>query len=410
MSLNASAPGEGDSPGSTEGGLDRRPSAEALRAAETAYREMYPMLLSMGRRAGFDEAAQKELVQRVGMSLVERMHEHDPSKGTLRMWAAGIARYAVLDMLRAERVEQIRFDPRVSVQELPSPDLTPEETFRARESLARLLAAVPPASREIVRLAALGCTAAEIAARLSLSRSRVEWRLREARHALVAAARVLGEDAHTLGEDAHALGEEARALGEDAHSLSPGAKEEAESRADRSRAVALLAAAPGARGRLSFLSKLSSAGALAVTAARPLALAAARPLAVAATVVLAIVGVLGPLKGGEVAAAPAAAAPPHANVAVATAMDPPPARVPVPASMAVPPEVLRSRSQPRTAPATPRERDPHPGRAAAPSGREPHPGKAATRRREMLVKRAVLAFRREGVTLPKWALGVAEEL
>lgn len=365
VSLNAVAPGEGES------SSKRRPSAEELRAAETAYREMYTTLLAMGRRAGFDDATQREVAQRVGLTLVERMHEHDPSKGTLRMWVLGIARHALLDRLRAERVERHRFDPRVSVQDVPSPDLTPEETFRAREVLARLGDAVPPASREVVRLAALGCTAAEVAARLGVSRSHVEWRLGEARRALVAAAHALGEDAQRIlhVREAVSVG------GPEGTVASISAPEQAESRVPP--------VVPGAvlplPKRPSFLSgRLPEA--LGVTVARPLALAAAMALAIS--------GVLGHLGGGEVSTAPAAAAPARASVAVEAATEQPSTRSPVRASMAVPQAVLRRRASERPAFEAPRN-----------SGQTP----VNSRRREMVVKRAVLAFRREGVAVPERA-------
>ncbi len=172
----------------------RGPAPERMRDAETAYREARPLLLVMARNAGFNEVEQREIAQKVGLVLVEKADEYDPEKGTPRMWAVGIARNILLDARRAARLERRRTDRMGSLKRIPSPDLTPEETLRARELLLLSREGVREEHRAVFDLDAQGCTTSEIAEKLGMSTPIVGWRLREARKDLDQTLVLLGED------------------------------------------------------------------------------------------------------------------------------------------------------------------------------------------------------------------------
>ena len=170
------------------------PAHELMREAEAAYREAHPLILLMAKNAGFNQIEQREIAQRVGLVLVEKADEYDPSRGTHRMWAAGIARNILLDARRTARAERRRTDRSGALKQIPSPTLTPEETLRARESLVLLREGVRPEHRAVLDLNAQGCTGAEIAEMLGLSQANVDWRRREARKDLDVTLLTMGED------------------------------------------------------------------------------------------------------------------------------------------------------------------------------------------------------------------------
>ena len=165
-----------------------------MEQAELAYREALPLIEAMTRKAGMERTERDDVLQRVAVVLVEKAAHYDPSLGTRRMWAMGIARNILLDALRAAREERRRFEPDRRLSEIPSGDLTPEETLRARESLAILSEAVRVEHRRVFELDALAHTAREIGRILDVPKSTAEWRLKEVREDLDEALRAMGED------------------------------------------------------------------------------------------------------------------------------------------------------------------------------------------------------------------------
>lgn len=167
---------------------------DSMEQAELAYREALPLIEAMTRKAGMERTERDDVLQRVAVVLVEKAAHYDPSRGTRRMWAMGIARNILLDALRAAREERRRFEPDRRLSEIPSGDLTPEETLRARESLAILSEAVRVEHRRVFELDALAHTAREIGRILDVPKSTAEWRLLEVREDLDEALRAMGED------------------------------------------------------------------------------------------------------------------------------------------------------------------------------------------------------------------------
>ncbi len=166
--------------------------------AERAYRDSIPLIMAMAKNAGMDEPDREEILQRVGVVLVEKASEYDPSRGTRRMWIAGIAHNILLDALRAARVERRRRGPERRWREIPSDDLTPEQTLRGRESLILLRESVREELRAAFDLDAEGHTSKEVGRILDIPARRAEWDIREARKDLDRALERMGESRESV--------------------------------------------------------------------------------------------------------------------------------------------------------------------------------------------------------------------
>lgn len=275
----------------------RGPAHDRMREAEAAYRESHPLILVMARNAGFNEIEQREIMQRVGMVLVEKVDEYDAAKGTRRMWAAGIARNILLDARRTARTERRRADRTGSLQRIPSPALTPEETLRARESLTLLREGVREEHRAVLELDAQGCTAPEIGEMLGMSNATVAWRLREARKDLDRTLVTMGEDRKEITRVRSAvflaLAFEGLCGSEDLFEPAEPVEEGAQDVAGEGAAPEIRPAPEGrsswARGVRQACSRGARQGASRVWAA----MQSASPFAMAAVVVLALGGLLG---------------------------------------------------------------------------------------------------------------------
>jgi RNA polymerase sigma factor (sigma-70 family) len=296
-----------------------------MREAEAAYRESLPLLLVMARNAGFNENEQREIAQRVAMVLVEKVDEYDAAKGTRRMWAAGIARNIVLDARRTARTERRRADRSGSLQRIPSPTLTPEETLRARESLTLLREGVREEHRAVLELDAQGCTAPEIGKLLGMTNATVAWRLREARKDLDRTLVTMGEDRKEITRVRSAMFLPAvfEGLWDSAHFSEPANPAEGVA-PDAAGGAAAHQVLPAPEGRRSWTRDVRQAcwraargGVSRVWAAMP----SASPFAMAAAVVLAIGSILGiaaAIRGGALRASSfdGAASRSHAHWAV----------------------------------------------------------------------------------------------
>jgi len=166
--------------------------------AERAYRDSIPLIAAMAKNAGMDEPDREDIIQRVGVVLVEKASEYDPSRGTRRMWIAGIAHNILLDALRAARVERRRRGPERRWREIPSDDLTPEQTLRGRESLTLLRESVREELRAAFDLDAEGHTSKEVGRILDIPARRAEWDIREARKDLDRALQHMGESRESV--------------------------------------------------------------------------------------------------------------------------------------------------------------------------------------------------------------------
>lgn len=156
-------------------------ATDSAAALEAAFRDVCPLVREMARKAGLSDVDEAEIVQKVGLVLVEKFEQHRRARGSWRRWAAGIARLFLLDARRVARTERARREPSIPVNRLPAASLSPEQALRAREALAIVGTAIREEHRPAFVLHALGCSDVEIGDLLDLPRTTVEWRLKEGR-------------------------------------------------------------------------------------------------------------------------------------------------------------------------------------------------------------------------------------
>lgn len=155
--------------------------AAAMRAL---YRELHPEVARFVGRRIRSSADAEDLVSRVFFTLVERLGDFDPQRGSVRGWVLRIARNAVIDHVRARR-------PHLDVDalgELLPGDADPLRDLLERERLVDLAARIaeqPPEVREMLALRhADGLRHREIAELLGLSEAAVKQRMSRALRAL----------------------------------------------------------------------------------------------------------------------------------------------------------------------------------------------------------------------------------
>lgn len=164
----------------------RRGDAEAFRGL---YRALHPVVWRYVSRRVSGRADVEDLVSRTFARMVEHLHRFDPERGSVRAWAVGIARNAVIDHLRAQRGRGADAE---AVERLADAALDPAGALEADErdaELRALLAAYPPVVREMFSLRfGDGLRVREIAALVDMSEAAVKQRfartLRELRDKL----------------------------------------------------------------------------------------------------------------------------------------------------------------------------------------------------------------------------------
>ena len=72
-------------------------------AMRSLYRELHPEVARFVGRRIRSSADAEDLVSRVFFTLVERLTDFDPRRGSVRAWVLRIARNAVIDHVRARR-------------------------------------------------------------------------------------------------------------------------------------------------------------------------------------------------------------------------------------------------------------------------------------------------------------------
>lgn len=153
-------------------------------AMRSLYRELHPEVARFVGRRIRGSADAEDLVSRVFFTLVERLADFDPRRGSLRAWVLRIARNAVIDHVRA-RKSHLDVD---ALGELLPGDDDPLRDLLERERLGDLaarLAGLAPEVREILALRhADGLRHREIAELLGLSEVAVKQRLSRALRAL----------------------------------------------------------------------------------------------------------------------------------------------------------------------------------------------------------------------------------
>lgn len=153
-------------------------------AMRSLYRELHPEVARFVGRRIRSSADAEDLVSRVFFTLVERLTDFDPRRGSVRAWVLRIARNAVIDHVRARR-------PHLDVDALG--DLLPGDGDPLRDllererlgDLAARVAELPPEIREMLALRhADGLRHREIAELLGLSEAAVKQRMSRALRAL----------------------------------------------------------------------------------------------------------------------------------------------------------------------------------------------------------------------------------
>ena len=147
---------------------------DALEAAfaggdESALRDAYEahgaLVFSFCRRSLADDRAE-EVTQDVFVSAWRGRDRFDPAKGSLAGWLIGIAKFRIVDNLRAEGRHS---DRRSSAEPTDLPVESEIERLADRMLVAEALDLLAPRARKVVELSFLeGLPHAEIAARTSL--------------------------------------------------------------------------------------------------------------------------------------------------------------------------------------------------------------------------------------------------
>jgi RNA polymerase sigma-70 factor (ECF subfamily) len=148
--------------------------AEAFRQL---YRALHPVVWRYVSRRLASRADVEDLVSRTFTRMVEHLHRFDAGRGSVRAWAVGIARNAVIDHLRAQRSRGALAD---EVERLADAALDPAGALEADErdaELRALLSEYPPVVREMFSLRfGDGLRVREIAALMDVSEAAVKQR------------------------------------------------------------------------------------------------------------------------------------------------------------------------------------------------------------------------------------------
>ena len=128
-----------------------------------------------------DRGCAQEAVQDAFLSMWSSRATYDPTRGTVVAWAMNIVHHRAIYLARRRSVayesdeEAARLEGEPSREDVPADFAAHAET----EQLTELLARLPPAQREVIRLGFFdGLSHQEIARRLALPSSTVKGRMR----------------------------------------------------------------------------------------------------------------------------------------------------------------------------------------------------------------------------------------
>jgi len=157
----------------------------------------------LARHLLHDVAAAEDVTQEALLRAFSSADTFDPSRGSLRTWLLAIVRHAAFEQLRDQRRAAVPLEPTADSEPLIELGVAagwgvdPErELARAeeREILARALASLAPADREVVVLRDLeGLSLDEVARVIGMEVRAAKSRLHRARLRLVAALRAIEE-------------------------------------------------------------------------------------------------------------------------------------------------------------------------------------------------------------------------
>ena len=147
--------------------------------------ELYDRFAPRAYRAAFsvchDRDCAQDAVQDAFVSMWSSRATYEPARGTVAGWAMGIVRHRAIDLARRRAVAAERDEGAARLDEEPAPNDVPTDfvAHAETEQLTELLAQLPPAQREVIRLGFYdGLTHEEISRRLALPPSTIKGRMR----------------------------------------------------------------------------------------------------------------------------------------------------------------------------------------------------------------------------------------
>jgi len=157
---------------------------EVQRGGHLALGELYDRLALPAYRVAFavcrDRDCAQDAVQDAFVSIWSSRATYEPDRGSVVGWAMTIVRHRAIHLARNRSIAQ-RDEGAVALEDQPARDDVPSD-FAARdetEQLLALLALLPPAQREVIRLGFFdGLTHEAIARRLALPPGTVKGRMR----------------------------------------------------------------------------------------------------------------------------------------------------------------------------------------------------------------------------------------
>jgi RNA polymerase sigma-70 factor (ECF subfamily) len=162
-------------------GLVRRVAAGDHEAFGALYDELAPLVYGITKRVLHDPSYAEEVTQEVFLEIWRQAPRFDGSRGSVRAWAATIARRRAVDRVRSEQAHRDRLRADAAVAD-PPPAPT-DEVALDRDLRARATAALDQLSatqREVLELAYFGgFTHVEIADRLGIALGTAKTRVRD---------------------------------------------------------------------------------------------------------------------------------------------------------------------------------------------------------------------------------------
>jgi RNA polymerase sigma-70 factor, ECF subfamily len=158
---------------------------EVQDGSRVALGELYGRFASRAYRTAIstchDRDCAEDAVQDAFVSMWASRSTYRPERGPVLRWAMSIVRHRAMYLARRRSVAAGRGEGTAELEELPAGDEVPcdLESRAEAEQLEQLLLRLPPAQREVIRLAFFqGLTHKQIARRLALPPGTVKGRMR----------------------------------------------------------------------------------------------------------------------------------------------------------------------------------------------------------------------------------------
>jgi RNA polymerase sigma-70 factor, ECF subfamily len=165
----------------TDATLMREVQAGERPALGELYDRFAPRAYSTALSVCHDRECAQDAVQDAFISMWSSRATYEPSRGTVAGWVMNIVRHRAIYLARHRSTAANRDERGARLDQEPAPDDVPTD-FAAHaeiEQLTELLARLPPAQREVIRLGFYdGLTHQQIARQLALPPSTIKGRMR----------------------------------------------------------------------------------------------------------------------------------------------------------------------------------------------------------------------------------------